>query len=224
MVKKKICVYCGSDKKPMSKEHAIAKSLFTKENRKDLISVPCCIECNNSSSKDVEEFRITLLIEESVIEKETAKDMNPSVIRAIKRKAKSPFVSDLIKNTGVEIFTKDGEVKNRFPFSPDMGILQRVVKRSVQCLYFHHFGKVIPKEYRIDVIEKSQLENSGINYLNFRISLDLTLDDKPTFSVGNGTCVYTYMQETKYKYISVWKLTFYNSKEFFVLVRESSIV
>jgi hypothetical protein len=50
---------CGSQQK-LTREHVPPKGLFLKPLPSNLVTVPCCFQCNNSYSKDDEYFRLAV--------------------------------------------------------------------------------------------------------------------------------------------------------------------
>ena len=55
----KPCYLCGSTTQ-VTREHLPAKNLFPKPRPSNLITVPCCYECNNKYSKEDEYFRVAV--------------------------------------------------------------------------------------------------------------------------------------------------------------------
>jgi len=53
------CIYCGSTTN-LSKDHIPPKCLFPSPAPNNLITVPSCVRCNKSYSKDEEYFRIQI--------------------------------------------------------------------------------------------------------------------------------------------------------------------
>lgn len=54
-----VCCYCGI-KRATTKDHVPPKAIFTKPRPSDLITVPCCFECNNAASVSDEKFKAYL--------------------------------------------------------------------------------------------------------------------------------------------------------------------
>jgi len=66
------CAYC-SETADLTRDHIPPKSLFRKPLPDDLITVPCCLTCNNGRSKDDEYFRLALSLRYDV-DRSHAKD------------------------------------------------------------------------------------------------------------------------------------------------------
>ncbi len=53
------CCYCGT-KEATTRDHVPPKAIFNKPRPDDLITVPCCFECNNQASSFDEKFKAYL--------------------------------------------------------------------------------------------------------------------------------------------------------------------
>ena len=83
-----ICVYCGK-KTILTKDHIPPKNLFGQPRPNNLISVPSCLDCNSSFSKDDEYFRFSISIREDIFEE--AQDIYPKVMRSLQKPTKVGF-------------------------------------------------------------------------------------------------------------------------------------
>ena len=55
------CTYCGKPK-PETTNHIPPACLFPSPRPSDLITVPCCLDCNGGASKDDEYFRMMMVM------------------------------------------------------------------------------------------------------------------------------------------------------------------
>ena len=53
---KALCCYCGF-REATTKDHIPPKAIFNKPRPSNLVTVPCCFECNNDASKTDERFK-----------------------------------------------------------------------------------------------------------------------------------------------------------------------
>jgi len=213
-----ICIYCRKPITNKSKEHVIPKSLFNVENRVNLLTVPCCIDCNNSFSKDNEEFKIFLLSEEETAEQETAKDLVDEVKRALGRKEKLGFALQLGKSMETVFICSPLGIEVKESYDPNMEVLNQVVKRIVSCLYYNKFNVMIPLDYTIQVYEKTSVLRSGQKFINVINQFEVWLKDIPIVSIGNGTFKYKCAPVVDQQHATLWKMIFYNVTTFWTTV------
>ena len=79
-----ICTYCGR-KRQITKDHIPPKNLFPKPRPSDLITVPCCLECNQRISKDDEYFRLVITMRYDVSQRRDASEVLPIALRGLQR-------------------------------------------------------------------------------------------------------------------------------------------
>lgn len=144
------CYLCNK-RRADTKDHVPPKSLFPYPKPSDLISgLPCCKKCNQSYSMDEEYFRDNLVL--------TAKP-SPAVkqlwekarISCIRRPAKLVSINKRIKR--LNLVTEKGVYVGTNPgleFSKPR--TDRVIKKIIKGLFFHHTGRVMPSTVRIDDI------------------------------------------------------------------------
>jgi hypothetical protein len=216
MENKKTCVYCGSKDRAMSVEHVIPKSLFSKENRKNLVTVPCCTKCNNSFGKDVEYFKNMLLLREDVANQPTVKSLADEVQRALLRREKEKFTSNLLNTTKeVEVVTHAGiYAGKKRAYKIDMDIINAVIQRSIRGLYYSHTKRIIPFDYIIRVVEKKLSEGLNNHDKNFIMKLEKTLSMCKEHSIGNNTIKYKFVVSDGEDFCSLWKATFFENVVF----------
>lgn len=76
------CVYCGDP--ATTEDHVPPKSLFPPDTE-GLITVPACLNCNNTSSQDDEFFRNVLVNDDRVRDHPEAQDLNAAYERSLQR-------------------------------------------------------------------------------------------------------------------------------------------
>src|SRR5690242_15786461 len=68
------CVYCGALGE-VSRDHVIPLTLFTRPYPPNLITVPCCLVCNNGKSRDDDYLRDMLVCDLFAEQSPTAKQV-----------------------------------------------------------------------------------------------------------------------------------------------------
>lgn len=211
--KDQICIYCGSKDKAMSVEHVIPKSLFSKENREALVTVPCCMECNNSFAKDVEYFKNMVLLREDVSNQSTARNIVDEVQRALLRREKEKFTDNFLNTTKeIDIITPAGiYLGKKRAYKIDMNIIYAVIERSIRGLYYSQTKRIIPFDYIIRVVDKTLSEDLTDHDKNFIVGLEGVLREVKEHSVGNDTVKYKFVVSEGKDFCSLWKVTLYEN-------------
>jgi len=123
------CYMCN--KRAVTREHVPPRGFSPEGYRKDLITVPSCLEHNNEKSGDDEYLR--LVFSSLISGNELARDhVWPKILRSIQRKPEKSFLFRNIRpgqiagiNTGV--------------FDADINRFFRIMERIDRGLYFHIF-------------------------------------------------------------------------------------
>jgi len=197
----------------MSVEHVIPKSLFSKNNRQAMVTVPSCVECNNSFGKDVEYFKNMILIREDVVNQPTAKYLVDTVSRALTRDHKMKSTKELLETTkDVDVITPAGiYLGKKKTYKIDIETICRVVERSIRGLYYSHTKQVVPLYYTIRVVEKSLFEDLNDHDKSFIIGVESYLKNIQEHSLGNGTVKYKFIVPEANDPRSIWKVAFYKN-------------
>lgn len=194
--KKPICCYCG-ERPATTKDHIPPKSIFNKPRPGDLITVPCCLDCNNAASTHDEKFKAYLgmhvarqggeaerLFKEGVLP--TAKN-NHKLRRVIFQSMYPVYTA-----TEAGIITGKGMAVPWDTESHDL-----TIERITRGLFFHHFGTIIGV-------------NAEIKTYWFK-KLPRGFEDKMyTVSIANGQFSYHYNKTDESDYDSAWLFNFYH--------------
>jgi hypothetical protein len=133
------CVYCGGDE-DMTRDHVPPRNLFPSPRPSNLITVPCCRECNRGFSRDDEFFRTAIACAEcSSSHPEAVKLWNAKIRRQLTRGGRGA-IRELIRQT----FGTSGPVTTVNVKQTDLR-LARCVKRIVKGLFFHDRGEPLPR-------------------------------------------------------------------------------
>ena len=135
------CVYCGKVG-PITMDHVPPRLLFP-DPKPALITVPSCLKCNNSASKDDEYFRLVVSLREDVGGQADMSGVLASVIRSA-QKANAPGLRATINNLiqPKARFSEAGLILGMHPaVTTDLVRLGRVASRIVTGLFFHETKK-----------------------------------------------------------------------------------
>lgn len=191
-----ICCYCGI-RPATTKDHIPPKSIFNKPRPGDLITVPCCFECNNEASKYDEKFKAYLgmhvaqqggeaerLFKEGVLP--TAKNNNK--LRKIILKGMRP----------VYTATQTGIITGKaMSILWDSEAHDLTIERIIRGLFYHHYKKIIGNNANVKTHWFKQLPNGYENMLYGK-------------SIANGLFMYLYNKVDEADFDSIWIFNFYN--------------
>lgn len=204
-VKNQLCVICGV-REATTSDHVPPKGVFPKPRPSDLITVPCCFHCNNSSSKQDEEFRIFLSLQLGMETPGTRKLWKDAALRSLQHNQR--LRNHIIQNSWeVDIKTPAGIYlgKQRAVTMPARAH-NSVLDRTVRGLYFHHFGHILGSRVACRVAPLKGLS----------ADIEPTLGMMEFGSVGGDSFVYRYGRASDSPLDSMWLLLFY--KRYLVLV------
>jgi hypothetical protein len=209
------CVLCGRFGS-VSREHAPPQGLFLKPKPTNMITVPCCLPCNDKYKLDDEYFRIFVtagaepgtklerLWSEKVINSSLRNSPKLSIMLGEHRDA---FIE---QNKGRQVRSTTGRLmaEDELHLVQPLSVarINGVVTKIVRCLYFHERKERLPVDAGFVVNTILWTEAAYEIVKNF-----------PTGSVGTEG-------EFKYRYLSIepgisqWLLSFYDRHVFDVLV------
>jgi hypothetical protein len=200
----KQCAYCGGA--ATTRDHIPPENLFARPRPGNLITVPACGTCNHGASDDDEVFRNELsIMAGSFGESPKAAERLRSAMRGIRRN-KATLARMVSGAKPVERYTKGGiylGLGYAVPVVP--GVQERVIKRIVRGLYWHHFDSRLVDDTHIALVfidkRKPHWEHglSALQPLNLRHQL-----------IGDGeTFQYLYGRANDDPAASVWLLNFF---------------
>lgn len=211
------CIYCGKTA-PVTRDHLPPESLFPKPRPSNLVTVPSCLECNNSASKDDEYFRLTLSIRHNA-KRPLAKQVADTALRGLARDEHTLFRNNFFQGVReVDIMTADGKYAGRGgSYSVDHARLGKVATRIIRGLYFHHYGNALPTWCEVDTWCEDGLIGVDDNTIQLLQSYALLLHQSPPLEIGDGVFKYWHRlaDGNDHNYCSIWLLEFYESTAFF---------
>jgi hypothetical protein len=157
----KQCFLCGS-KRNLTREHIPPKGLFPQPRPSNLITVPCCAECNHANHQADECFRI--FVSGAFNRNKEGEHIweNKVLARTIRNGRQRPFVRKMIRSmipTGRQ--TPFGIIDAAFVTVPQAEIKPTVI-RIAKGLLFRHFSEVPRNDLRFDVLQIDQLRLNEI--------------------------------------------------------------
>lgn len=195
--KTQLCCYCGIHK-ATTKDHIPPKAIFNTPRPNDLITVPCCKECNIEASKYDERFKAYLGIHVARIGGEAERLFKEGVIPTAKHNRK---LRQTVFQTMYPVYTatEAGIITGKAMAVPwDNKAHDVTIERIVRGLFFYHYGKIIGKNAIVTPYWFEKIPAGLGNELYYN-------------SIGNGTFAYLYNKVEEGEYDSVWLFQFYES-------------
>jgi hypothetical protein len=196
------CVYCGH-LRDLTRDHVPPRCLFSKPRPNDLVTVPCCHDCNRELSKHDEYFRIAVT---TGIDRERFPRENADSVRAIQnlvRPASQLFARYLLRSYEPSL--------SRLTF--DKHRIEIVLYRVTRGLFFHHNLVCLPSTIAFECClldATSQLHDEGQARVD-RLGNHLT-------TIGSGVFRYAFEPfEPPDPFGSAWLMRFYDHKTFFCI-------
>jgi hypothetical protein len=143
------CAYCAQP--ATTNDHVPPKTLFTPPLPSNLITVPACGSCNNGASDDDEVFRNELsIVAGSFGESANAGERLQPSLRSIRRNVERYSAGGIYLGLGYAV-----------PVT--RGAQDRVLRRIVRGLYWHHFRAALSTDSHIELvfIDKNKLDWQG---------------------------------------------------------------
>lgn len=191
-----LCCYCGV-RNATTKDHIPPKAIFNTPRPNDLITVPCCHECNNTASKFDEKFKTYLGMHVARAGGDAEKLFKEAVLPTAKHNNR---LRQTIFRTmyPVTVTTKSGIITGKGMAVPwDNEAHDFTIERITRGLFFHHFRKIIGNEVKI----KTYFFKEPYTALN---------DKLYTNSIANGNFIYQYNKVDEGD-DSIWLFYFYKS-------------
>lgn len=190
------CCYCGT-REATTRDHVPPKAVFNKPRPDNLITVPCCFECNNQASSSDEKFKAYLGIHIARHVGEAERLFKEGVLPTAKHNQKlRRNIFNLMYP--VNIATKAGIITGKCMAVPWHDEAHDItIERIVRGLFFHHYGKIIG-------------DNAIVNTYWFKEPQSILDDKLYETSIANGNFKYQYNKVDEAEFDSVWLFNFYN--------------
>ena len=202
------CIYCG-EIRDLTSDHVPPKNLFRSPRPTNLVTVPACRACNKSFEKDDEYFRVAVLAPAD-------KDREPIAAQLWKEKIihgtlkRSPALKSVIRQsiTSLDVHTPGGIYLGTTPtlrFSRKR--LDRVVRRIVTALHWHHYGHTPRPGVNFTVSMGPDPKHPGVIQ---QVALNL-FNGKPYVNIGGGAFRYAHARVPDNPDWGAWLLAFYTT-------------
>lgn len=212
----KLCIYCG-EREGVTDDHAPPKCFFPKPRPSNLITVPCCLECNREMGRDDERTRNILTSLEATENHDSIKNQLSRIRdRSYSRDEGSSNLYHIIDSIQLaDVYSREGIYLNTKPtFNLDQVHMDRFIEKMTRALLYYEndIGYVVCCiEWRMSLsVEDLGLISSGLR--SFIASAEVK-------KIGDG--IFSYIGYYKHSTAnSLWLLNFYNGIEFMSILRE----
>lgn len=185
-LKSRECVYCGNTKH-ITNDHIPPKNLFPPPRPNNLITVPCCQNCNQNASKDDEYFRDMLTMRIDTYEHPDVTKNWQTVLRSLNNPHKTGMRKSIMSTLKeVSLYTPAGIYLGKSGMlQVDVERLLKVTERIIKGIFYFENGFRLPTDYNVKsfFLESIRMDKDVINL----ISMAKTASPK---TIGNG--VFTY--------------------------------
>jgi len=211
------CVYCGQTG-AVTRDHIPPQNLFARPRPNNLITVPCCRNCNKGFELDDEYFRlaVTTGISRELFPKEF--DLSIQAINKLKQPRKIKFAKRMLAS-----FAKRPVYTHGGLFLGEAGSLEldaeRVVgtvRRVVRGLFFARSGRRLPTAGSVWVWSDWFGEGNGLDPESMASLKDIfeALCTQGIHVVGKSVFRYSYLMDGEDPCASAWWLSFYEHRNF----------
>lgn len=215
------CIYCGSTK-DITKDHVPPKLLFPNPKPPNLITVPCCRECNQSFQKDDEYFRSIIVTVNGVNEHPDFKKIVSAVKRDFMRPHKQILKKEIQRKTKfIEIKTPAGiYLGNALGYQIE-GRIYKVILRIIKGLFYYERGYPIPNNYIINVVSSKEIGNPTPDQINQYIE---SFKNQKLQTFGNNIFNYKVLFGCGDINVSSWFIAFYKKVSFACMVGPKEVL
>lgn len=191
-----LCAICG-ERPATTRDHVPPAAIFPKPRPSDLVTVPCCLPCNNGASPFDERFGVYLAMHVSRHEPNWESTLGAKVLRTVRHN----------QRLRREILEDAEEVMLRSPSGLHLGRAvkiqwdseahDRVVERIIRGLHYHHTGEIVGASGNVRVHFLDSLEKVGPAFEQF-----------PLHSIGGNQLLYKCIHHPELPLHSVWVFEF----------------
>ncbi len=200
------CPFCGinkvqhNHKKFIGMEHVPPKCIFTNVLKKDLITIPSCHKCNNSTSQMDEKFIYHLSIYLGIDTKAKQHLWNKS--RSLLKK-KPNWRTDILQNTS-QLYLPYYQGYGR-QTKLDARIIKTVAEKIIRGLHWYFTETVLPPDIKLTI----ELLKQGTDVEALDKSISILLNNGKILSKCEGQFEVIYNIATDSNHASVWLIKFY---------------
>lgn len=192
-----------------TRDHVPPECLFPDPKPSNLITLPCCLQCNRSYSKDEEYFRdnFSMISKRSPAVKQLwGKTRRSYLRRPLKlRNIKSRLVDLNLKTQGGIYLGKATGLKF------DESKTNRVIEKIIKGLFFHHKKKILPSSVRFHI------------FFNPTDILEAYFKLRIFGKRWNDVFCYAFLFAQDNTYSGFWWLEFYGSNLFLAALEDITV-
>ena len=206
-------MYCGSQRNP-TKDHIPPKCLFPSPLPQNLITVPCCRQCNESASRDDEYFRMILAGRRDVGGNPDASKVMEKAVRSLQRPEAKGLRNSFLDSTRFFYFVNElGVVEPGGSYNADHNRLGHVASRIIKGLYWNQTGERLPN----DCIVTTWVDEGLRHVDNGQLQLFAQVMTGEPLSVIGRVFKHWYQPVPEDRFSGVWVLEFYENIHFYCL-------
>lgn len=214
--KTKFCIYCGK-REANERDHVPPKCFFVKPFPSDLITVPCCSQCNREYGK-IDEYMRNILISLETTETIPELEQNRQKFRrSFSRKESERLLLKIgSRIKPIDIYSKGGIYLGQKPaFDLNNEDADKFFERIARAFLFIENDL---EYFKANINWKKSFDEETFNNLPTEMKLLLKRGFKK--SLGNGLVKYIGLWWEE-KITSLWFINFYGGVEFMIHVKAS---
>ena len=150
--KKKLCVYCRSPK-DLTRDHIPPRSFFPQPRPKNLLTVPCCVECHRGFTQDDEYLRNLLIFSDGNEGHPAAAVLRAKGFRSLDDPNARGYAKSFFKNVNPGwVRYANGMIATGATMTLDDQRIEDVIERIVVGLFWKENDKHLPDDYAVDIV------------------------------------------------------------------------
>jgi hypothetical protein len=205
-----LCIYCGN-KPGITKDHVPPKNLFPKPRPTNMVTVPCCDECQNKYKKDEDVFVAWINFGPAGVTKQGKALWDQKLKRTYK---KDLGVKKVIANSfkQINLVTPGGiYLGKKLVVLIDQKRLTNVLKKIIRGLFWVEYKVRLPDKIPINII--------GIRKNDSRINEIIPFTQQAS-TFWENVFEYRHVWLDRESFESLWALSFYRQNYFIAIVDE----
>lgn len=206
LIKSAICTICGK-REAVTRDHIPPQGIFSKPLPNNLVTVPACSQCNNSTSAHDEKFKVYLSLYCGQFNPEVNGLIGSHALPTLEHNQKLNRL--LISSMRPAYLSSSAGIIYERGWAADWDETSTkiVLERTVRGLYFHHFNEILGEETECRI---SQLDDN-----NLEKTISIFSKSSKNYIGERNEVVYMYACQKEDPLNSVWIFEFYGVLWFF---------
>ena len=201
----KLCCLCGI-RPATTKDHIPPKCIFPPPRPVDIITVPACKKCNESTSAVDEEFRVFVSMFAGKRTAEAERLWENQTLSTVKKNRRLLDKAKSACQPGY-ITSKHGIILGKVDLVVWDDSMNQVIDKMIHGLYFYHFDEILADRVDITVKQVHIMTMNNIERAKFCECVKPLLCN----SVADGQFIYRYARANDAPLSSVWLLIIHKS-------------